>query len=73
MATYGVSSSKYDSPGSGQWKREEWSWHHGNGAGLVRIRIVDCRHHRIVGYDPEYQSVGSINGRMIERMTSTPR
>lgn len=70
MATYSISGSKYHSPGSGEWKRKEWGWYHGDGAGLVRIRIIDRRHHWITGYDPKYKPIGSINGRGIERTAS---
>lgn len=58
LATYGLSRRLDNSSGSWEWKRIKWSWHHGDGAWVVWIRIINHRHDRTVGYDIEYQSSG---------------
>lgn len=62
MAAHSLSSSEYNSAGSGQWKRKKRCRYHGDGAGMVWFHLVDYSYDWVAGYDFEHQAVHGFDG-----------
>lgn len=65
MATYSFSRSSSNSTGSRERQRKEWSRHHGNGVGVVRIWDIDGGNDWITDYDFVDTDIGQVGGGMI--------